>query len=74
MALLRRRQEVETGTLTVRTRLGGQLGTYEAGEVLDGLLAAVAQTKELHEVLEPRLASPQQEQLPEHKGKEELHE
>lgn len=40
--------------MTIRTRLGGQLGLYEVEELVAGLGHAVADTKELHEVLEVR--------------------
>jgi threonyl-tRNA synthetase len=47
-------KEVETGGVTLRTRLGGQLGLFSADEVLLGMSAAVGENKELHEVLEAR--------------------
>jgi len=47
-------QEVESGGVTVRTRLGGQLGLYGVEELASGLVSAVESTKELHEVLEKR--------------------
>lgn len=40
--------------MTVRTRLGGQLGLYGVEELASGLVSAVESTKELHEVLEKR--------------------
>jgi histidyl-tRNA synthetase len=36
-------QEVETGTITIRTRLGGQLGAYTVDELEQGLRKAVKQ-------------------------------
>ncbi|EWM24567.1 threonyl-trna synthetase, partial [Nannochloropsis gaditana] len=47
-------KEVESGGVTVRTRLGGQLGLYGVEELASGLVSAVESTKELHEVLEKR--------------------
>jgi hypothetical protein len=40
--------------VTIRTRQGGQLGLYEVEELVAGLGQAVAETKELHEILEVR--------------------
>lgn len=54
-------KEVETGGVTLRTRLGGQLGLFSAEELLLGMTQAVAETKELHEVLEARPDPPKEE-------------
>lgn len=48
-------QEAETGTVTLRTRAGGQLGAFTVPELLEGLKTAVKDSKELHQVLEPRV-------------------
>ncbi len=40
--------------MTVRTRQGGQLGLYQVEELLAGMGQAVADTKELHDILEVR--------------------
>jgi len=55
---------VESGGVTIRTRQGGQLGLYEVEELVAGLGQAVAETKELHEILEVR------EEVKEEKEKE----
>lgn len=47
-------QEVETGTVTLRTRMGGQLGAFTVAELAEGMRQAVTDSKELHEILEKR--------------------
>ena len=54
-------QEVESGGVTIRTRLGGQLGLYNVDELMLGMMKAVGETKELHQILEVR-AEPVQEE------------
>ena len=54
-------KEVETGGVTLRSRIGGQLGLFGADEVLLGMTQAVAESKELHEVVEARPEPPKEE-------------
>lgn len=55
------KQEVETGGVTIRTRLGGQLGLYNVDELEAGLTKAVSETKELHQILEVRAEEKEKE-------------
>lgn len=55
-------QEVESGGVTIRTRQRGQLGLYEVEELVAGLGQAVADTKELHEILEVRAEEVQEKE------------
>jgi hypothetical protein len=47
---------VESNSVTLRTRQAGPMGTFGVEEAEAALISAVAANKELHEVLEPRVA------------------